>query len=368
MSLDALFSPFTLKNLTLPNRVVMAPMTRVFSPGGIPNQAVAEYYERRAENGVGLILTEGTVIERPASKNEANIPNFYGDALDGWAKVVKAVHAKGGKIAPQIWHTGATHGQDASYRPAPMDMPSGIALNGEVVDKPMSEADIADTIAAFGRAAGDAKRLGFDAIELHGAHGYLIDEFFWDFTNTRTDTWGGATIGERTRFAVEVLKTARAAVGPDFPIIIRLSQWKPGAFDNKLAKSPAEMEAWLRPLVDAGADSFHCSQRRFWEPEFPDEKDSAGLNFAGWAKKISGMPTITVGSVGLSGEFIAGFGGEASHPAAIDALLERLSRNEFDLVAVGRAILSDPEWVEKVRTGRISETKGFERAQLASLY
>ena len=363
MSLNTLFSPFTLKNLTLQNRIVMAPMTRNFSPGGIPNQAVADYYERRAENNVGLILTEGTVIERPASKNEANIPNIYGEALDGWAKVVEAVHAKGGKIAPQIWHTGAAFGNNPDYRPTPMDSPSGIGVNGGTVGAPMSEADIADAIAAFGRAAGDAKRIGFDAIELHGAHGYLIDEFFWDGTNKRSDKWGGATIGERTRFAVEVVKAARAAVGPNFPVIIRLSQFKSPVYDAKVAKTPDEMEQWLTPLLDAGVDILHCSQRRFWEPEF----EGSDLNFAGWAKKITGAPTITVGSVGLSGEFIAAFGGEVSQPASIDGLLKRLDAGEFDLVAVGRALLADPEWVEKIRAGRGTEAKGFERALLGSL-
>jgi 2,4-dienoyl-CoA reductase-like NADH-dependent reductase (Old Yellow Enzyme family) len=363
MSLDTLFSPFTLKNLTLQNRVVMAPMTRNFSPGGIPNQAVADYYERRAEGNVGLILTEGTVIERPASKNEANIPNIYGEALEGWAKVVKAVHAKGGKIAPQIWHTGAAFGNNPDYRPTPMDSPSGVGVNGQTVGVPMSETDIADAIAAFGRAAGDAKRIGFDAIELHGAHGYLIDEFFWDGTNKRTDKWGGATIAERTRFAVEVVKAARASVGPDFPVIIRLSQFKSPVYDARVAKTPEEMEQWLTPLLDAGVDILHCSQRRFWEPEFTGSE----LNFAGWARKITGAPTITVGSVGLSGEFIAAFGGEASQPASIDGLLKRLDAGEFDLVAVGRAILSDPQWVEKIRTGRGAEAKGFERALLGSL-
>jgi 2,4-dienoyl-CoA reductase-like NADH-dependent reductase (Old Yellow Enzyme family) len=363
MSLDTLFSPFTLKNLTLQNRVVMAPMTRNFSPGGVPNQAVADYYERRAEGNVGLILTEGTVIERPASKNEANIPNIYGEALEGWARVVKAVHGKGGKIAPQIWHTGAAFGNNPDYRPTPMDSPSGIGLDGATIGEPMSEADIADAIAAFGRAAGDARRIGFDAIELHGAHGYLIDEFFWNQTNKRSDKWGGATIAERNLFATEVVKAARAAVGSDFPIILRLSQWKSGAFDNKLAATPAEMEQWLKPLVEAGVDILHCSQRRFWEPEF----DGSDLNFAGWAKKITGVPTITVGSVGLSGEFIAGFGGEVSHPASIDGLLKRLDAGEFDLVAVGRALLADPQWVEKIRAGRGEDTKGFERALLGSL-
>lgn len=362
MSLDTLFSPFSLKSLTLPNRVVMAPMTRNMSPGGVPNDQVAAYYERRAENGVGLILTEGTVIERPASKNEANIPNIYGEALDGWAKVVAAVHAKGGRIAPQIWHTGIVAGQ-GGYAPTPLDSPSGLNIKGDKIAEPMSEADIADAIAAFGRAAGDAKRIGFDAIELHGAHGYLIDEFFWDGTNKRSDKWGGATLGERTRFAVEVLKAARAAVGPDFPIIMRLSQFKSPVYDAKVANTPQEMEAWLHPLVAAGVDMLHCSQRRFWEPEF----EGSDLNFAGWAKKITGVPTITVGSVGLSGEFIAAFGGEKSSPTDINALLKRLDAGEFDLVAVGRALLADPEWVKKAREGRLTEANGFERSLLGSL-
>ncbi len=365
MSLDTLFSPFALKTLKLENRVVMAPMTRVFSPGGIPNQAVADYYMRRAQGGVGLILTEGTVIERPASKNEANIPNFYGAALEGWGKVVDTVHAHGGKIAPQIWHTGASLGRDVNYRPQPLDTPSGLDLAGEPVTTPMTDADIADTIAAFGRASGDAKRLGFDAIELHGAHGYLIDEFFWSRTNTRTDQWGGQTLAERTRFAVEIVKAARAAVGPDFPIIIRISQFKPGAYDTKLATTPAEMASWLQPLLDAGADILHCSQRRFWEPEFTT--DGSDLNFAGWAKKLTGAPTITVGSVGLSGDFIAAFGGETSQPASIDELLRRLDRGDFDLVAVGRAILSDPEWVDKIRKGEHDTLKPFTAAALATL-
>ncbi|ESQ76162.1 NADH:flavin oxidoreductase [Asticcacaulis sp. AC402] len=364
MSHTSLFTPFHSKSLELDNRIVMAPMTRNFSPGGVPDQAVVDYYRRRAESGVGLIVTEGTVIERPASKNEANIPNIYGEGLTGWAKVVEAVHAAGGKIAPQIWHTGAIFGRNPDWRPTPMDSPSGISLSEESVGAAMTEADIADTIAAFGRAAGDAMRLGFDAIELHGAHGYLIDEFFWAHTNRRTDKWGGATIAERSRFAVEVLKAVRTAVGPNFPVIIRLSQWKGGFWHNKLAANPVEMEAWLQPLVDAGADVLHCSQRRFWEPEF----EGSDLNFAGWAKKVTGVPTITVGSVGLNGEFIAAFGGAASEPQSLDELLKRLDRGDFDLVAVGRAILNDPEWVSKVRDNRHGELKAFSPAAFATLY
>ena len=363
MSLDTLFSPFTIKSLTLPNRIVMAPMTRNFSPAGIPNQAVVDYYERRAAGGVGLILTEGTVIERPASKNEANIPNFYGEAMPAWGKVVEAVHGKGGKIAPQIWHTGITLGQNPDYRPTPLDSPSGLSLAGKPVATAMSDGDIADTIAAFARSARAAKDFGFDALELHGAHGYLIDEFFWSETNRRDDAWGGASIADRTRFAAAIVRACRAEVGPDFPIIIRLSQWKPGAYDARVAHTPAEMEQWLKPLVDAGADMLHCSQRRFWEPEF----DGSDLNFAGWAKKLSGVPAITVGSVGLSGEFIAAFGGESSQPTGIDDVLRRLDRGDFDLIAVGRAILADPEWPLKIRAGRGGEAEGFSRSLLGEL-
>jgi 2,4-dienoyl-CoA reductase-like NADH-dependent reductase (Old Yellow Enzyme family) len=123
------------------------------------------------------------------------------------------------------------------------------------------------------------------------------------------------------------------------------------------------MEAWLRPLVDAGADAIHCSQRRFWEAEF----EGSDLNFAGWAKKLTGAATITVGSVGLTGEFVASYGGEASKPAALDDLLRRLDRGDFDLVAVGRALLQDPNWARKVREGRQSELMDFERSAMATL-
>ncbi|ESQ79937.1 NADH:flavin oxidoreductase [Asticcacaulis sp. YBE204] len=362
MSLNTLLSPYALKSLNLPNRVVMAPMTRQFSPGGVPTDDVARYYERRAEDGIGLILTEGTVIERPASKNEPNIPNFFGDALPAWGKVVEAVHAKGGRIAPQLWHTGAA-ASNTGYDPTPKDTPSGLTLTGEKQWEPMTDAAIADSIAAFGRAAGDAKRLGFDAIELHGAHGYLIDEFFWDQTNRRGDQWGGPTIGERTKFAAEVIKAARAEVGPDYPIIIRISQFKGGVYDARVVTTEADLEAWVRPLLDAGADIIHASQRRFWEPEF----EGSDLNFAGWVKKLTGAPVITVGSVGLSGDFIGAFGGEHSSPQGIEELLRRLDRGDFDLVAVGRAILGDPAWLTKISAGRHEELKPFDRSALATL-
>ena len=366
MPLDSLFRPFHCKTLSLPNRIAMAPMTRSFSPGGVPTAEVADYYRRRAESSVGLIISEGTVVQRPASSNDPNVPRFWGDdALPAWKKVIDSVHEVGGVMAPQLWHVGAVRNRRTNWTPPPpIDGPSGISSAGKTYGEAMSDSAIADTIAAFARAAADAERLGFDAIELHGAHGYLIDQFFWDVTNQRTDRYGGATLAQRGAFAAEILQAVRAAVGPDFPVIIRLSQWKQQDYSVQMAKTPQEMEAWLQPLADAGADIFHCSQRRFWEPEF----EGSDLNFAGWAKKLTGKPTITVGSVGLTGEFIASLGGESSKPASLDELMRRMDRGDFDLVAVGRALINDPHWVQKVREGRTGELLDYSPAALATLF
>lgn len=365
MDNKSLFAPFQLKSLDLKNRIVMAPMTRSFSPNGIPTDAVANYYEKRAQGEVGLILTEGTVIDRPSSSNDGNVPHFYGtEALSGWKKVIDSVHSKGGKMGPQIWHMGIMDNHHSGWLPSqPFEGPSGLNRPGFNNGNTMTENDIQQTILAFGKAALDAKNAGFDCVEIHGAHGYLIDQFFWEETNLRTDNYGGKTLAQRTRFATDVIKEVRRQVGPDFAIIIRLSQFKPSNYTFQLAKNPQEMEAWLQPLVDAGADILHCSQRRFWEPEF----EGSDLNFAGWAKKITGKATITVGSVGLSGDFFGAFAGESSQPSSLEELTRRLDRGDFDLVAVGRPLLSDPNWVTKIKNNKTDELKGFSKEALAEL-
>jgi 2,4-dienoyl-CoA reductase-like NADH-dependent reductase (Old Yellow Enzyme family) len=365
MNTNSLFSPFKLKSLDIKNRIVMAPMTRSFSPDGVPTAEVAAYYRKRAEGEVGLILSEGTVINRVSSSNDANIPHFYGtEALGGWQNVIDGVHSAGGAMGPQIWHMGIMDNHHSGWTPSqPFEGPSGLNRPGNNNGNTMTESDIADTIAAFGQAAADAKALGFDCVEIHGAHGYLVDQFFWDATNERTDIYGGKTLPERSRFAIEVIKEVRKRVGEDFAVIIRLSQFKPSAYDNKLAATPQEMEAWLNPLADVGIDIFHCSQRRFWEPEFAD----SDLNFAGWAKKLTGKATITVGSVGLSGDFFGAFAGESSEATSLDELTRRFDRGDFDLVAVGRPILADPNWAKKIQQGRTAELKGFTKEALGEL-
>ena len=353
MNINELFTPFNYKNLNLKNRLVMAPMTRAQSDNGIPTKEIEDYYARRAASNVGLILSEGTVINRPASKNMQNIPDFYGtEALQGWKKVIDAVHENGGKMGPQIWHVGDTR-SSADYPAVEMEKASTMSLE-----------DIQDTIAQFAASAKSAKDLGFDCLEIHGAHGYLIDQFFWEVTNTRTDGYGGKNIKERSKFAVDVIKAIRAAVGEDFTIIIRLSQWKQQDYKSRLSTTPSEMEDWLLPLKEAGVDIFHCSQRRFWEPEF----EGSDLNFAGWAKKITGQPTITVGSVGLKGDFMGAFAGEGSEKADLTELIRRFDRQDFDLVAVGRALLTDHQWVQKIKEGRIEEISDFSAESLGVLY
>jgi 2,4-dienoyl-CoA reductase-like NADH-dependent reductase (Old Yellow Enzyme family) len=365
MQTHSLFQPFHLKSLRLRNRIVMAPMTRSFSPDGTPTPQVADYYRKRAVGQVGLILSEGTVINRPASSNDPNIPHFHGEAaLAGWQGVINGVHSAGGQMGPQIWHMGIMADHASGWLPtAPFEGPSGLLAPGSAKGHAMSEADIADTIAAFGQAAADAKHLGFDCVEIHGAHSYLIDQFFWEGTNQRTDGYGGRTLAERSRFGVEVVKEVRRQVGEEFAVILRLSQWKTQDFTFQLAKTPREMETWLQPLAAAGVDIFHCSQRRFWEPEF----EGSDLNFAGWAKKITGRATITVGSIGLNGEFIGAFRGESSQPSSLEELHRRMDRGEFDLAAVGRPLLADAHWVEKIWDGRTAELKGFSKDALASL-
>ena len=363
-----LFRPFLIRGLTLKNRIVMAPMTRARSPGAFPNDDNVGYYARRAAGEVGLILSEGTLTRRRGASNDANIPLFWGQQpLAGWKRVIDAVHAAGGKMGPQLWHQGMSRKPGTGHFPdAPSDGPSGITLQGEKVADEPSEAEVLDMAQAYADAAGDAKRLGFDCVELHGAHGYLIDEFFWERTNRRTDRFGGS-VEKRAEFAAEAIRRCRLAVG-ELPIIIRISQWKSADYAAKVGRTPHELERWVKVLADAGVDAIHCSQRRILEPEFPDIDGPNGLNLAGWVKKLSGLPTISVGSVGLSSEFIGAFRGEGSSVGKLDEITARLDRGEFDLVAIGRAVLQDPEWVLKIKGGRHHELRDYDAKSLQTYF
>ena len=361
---DPLFRPFSLGSLSMRNRLVMAPMTRNRSPGGVPGQNVLEYYERRARAQVGLIITEGTTVGHASASGYRDVPEFHGrEAIAGWRRIVEAVHAAGGAIAPQLWHVGSVRKGDDE---APSVGPSAVPHPGRSDDPPahaLSASEIEEIVTAFADSAGAAHNMGCDAIELHGAHGYLIDQFLWPATNLRHDEWGG-DVTRRRRFAVEIVRACRAATSPDFTIIFRFSQWKLGAYRERLFHNPTELGAFVCGLRDAGVDIFHCSQRRFFEPEF----DGSDLNLAGWTEQLSGCPSITVGSVGLSVDFLRTNTGRETDAADLYELRCRMEANEFQLAAVGRALLADWQWVEKVQTGRMDEITVFRPEMREALY
>lgn len=367
----ALFRPIKIGSLVLANRIVMPPMTRGASPEGIPGEDVATYYQRRAEGGVGLIITEGTWIPHPSASNDPGAPRFYGDdALVGWGRVLDAVHGVGGKIVPQLWHIGVApksdvaeiYGERVDERAVPIG-PSGLASPGNLTGRPMSQKDIDEVGEAYVRAAETAYRMGFDGVELHGAHGYLIDQFFWNQTNLRQDRYGG-TESNRNRFAADIVKEIRNRTAPDFPIVLRFSQWKLQDYEARPWDTPQALEEFLSDFVDAGVDIFDCSQRRFWEPMYGGSR----LNLAGWTKKLSGLPSISVGSVTLTGDFMSTLAeGKLDDISDLGELVERMERGEFDLIGVGRALIANPDWVEKVRYGRITEIVPFRREMLSNL-
>jgi 2,4-dienoyl-CoA reductase-like NADH-dependent reductase (Old Yellow Enzyme family) len=360
--LRPLSAPFTCKSLHAPNRFCMAPMSRYFAPGGVLSAEGADYYRRRAAAGVGTIITEGTGVAVDHAVAADTIPLFAGDdPLAGWQGAIDAVHAAGGMFVPQLWHVGGCIDFNFPDSPhAPLVSPSGFAGPDVPGGRAMSDSDIADTVAAFAHSARSAKQLGCDAIELHGAHGYIFDQFFWDKTNLRVDKYGGPDIADRATFAAEVIRACREVVGEDFAIIMRVSQWKTYDYEVKLASTPDELHRWLEPLVSAGVDIFHASQRRFWEPEFAGD----GKNFAGWIKQVTGKPVITVGSIGMDRDLMEDFVAGLSSPMLdrLHDLVAMFERGEFDLVALGRVLLADPDWLLKVERGDLADLKPYDRS------
>lgn len=281
-----LFEPVQIGKLSLKSRIVMPPMTRTMAPNGIPGEANAAYYQRRASGGVGLIITEGTFVPHEAAANEDNVPRMHGDeALAGWSKVVRAVHDAGAPIFSQLWHVGQMkqHVVEGLYNPnmiakappkriGPSGLFGGIGRETTLDGEPATQADIDAVVEAFAQAAVNAQRTGFDGIEIHAAHGYLFDQFFWPGTNRRDDQYGGS-LRNRIRLAVDTVTAIRRATGPDFPISLRLSQWRIQDFTSKIFDTPADLEAFVGPLVEAGVDLFHCSQRRFWDTEFGSDRN-----------------------------------------------------------------------------------------------
>jgi 2,4-dienoyl-CoA reductase-like NADH-dependent reductase (Old Yellow Enzyme family) len=347
----------------------MAPMTREAAVDGMATPAMVDYYRRRADGGVGLIISEGMAPD-PVGLFGQDVPRLYGsEAVESWRSVLDAVHAGGAAMFAQIWHVGAFDpsliGMRDSISQAGRLSPSGLAGPGVKLGRAMSLQDVGTTIDAFAAAARAAQSVGFDGVEIHGAHGYLPDQFLWCATNTRTDAYGRSLV-DRSRFASELVAECRRRVGREFPICFRFSQWKQLDYAARLATSPKELEQLLTPLVEAGVDMLHVSTRRFWEPAFSDSERS----LAAWTREATGLPVIAVGSVTLNNDFKSQQGKVQAEtdPGQIALLLESMERGDFDLIALGRMLLANPDWVQLVTTGRGDALVPFSRSVLDDLW
>jgi 2,4-dienoyl-CoA reductase-like NADH-dependent reductase (Old Yellow Enzyme family) len=354
-----LFEKVRVAGLELDNRVVMAPMTRYFCYGGVPDEKVARYYARRAQCGVGLVIAESAYVDLPSAGNRPNAACFTERAAGGWELVVGAVHAAGGKIFSQLLHSGGRRGRENPEDEPHLNLsPSGIGLDGTAHGTALNDAQICQVVQAFADAAALAERLGFDGVEVHGAHGYLLDQFHWPVTNRRTDRYNGSMV-DRTRMSAEVVQAIRSRVSRTFPVSFRFSQWKLYNYEARSLENAHELELFTETLGRAGVDIFHVSTRRFWLPAF----DESELSLAAWTRKISGMPVIAAGSLGIDEQFLET---EAGREYAVNVDVQRaadaVARGDFDLIAIGRALIANPDWVSRARAANKSGLRPYSHA------
>jgi 2,4-dienoyl-CoA reductase-like NADH-dependent reductase (Old Yellow Enzyme family) len=339
----------------------MPAMQRGMCENGSPKPELAAYYARRAEGGVPLIIGESAAIDHPSATAQPNSSWLTLQTRDAWARCVDAVREAGGQMLLQLWHEGAVRNDDEALSP------SGRVHPGKANGRAMTREEMAAIREGFVRSARIARDVGAAGIEVHCAHGYLLDQFLWHGSNVRDDGYGGPDIADRVRFPAEIVRAIRAECGPDFLISLRFSQWKEVDYGARVATDASELERMVTTLHEAGVDVLHCSTRRFWEAEWTGD----GRNLAGWVKALSGLPTITVGSVGLDTDvmttFIEAKDPGSRVPEAIAELEGRLAAGEFDLVAVGRALIGDPDFVRKLESLEHGAIRTFSRADLGSL-
>jgi 2,4-dienoyl-CoA reductase-like NADH-dependent reductase (Old Yellow Enzyme family)/thioredoxin reductase len=333
--LPSLFAPIKIKSLDLVNRAVMPPMgTNLGNPDGTVSEANLAYIKRRARGGAGLIITEISSVH-PSGSVLPNQLGVYDDRfIPGLKKIVDAVHAAGSKAALQLHHAGRESLYLLQEKKAIAPSPIRSLVFG-LTPREITREEIQEIIAAFGVAARRGMEAGFDAVEIHGAHGYLITQFLSALSNKRDDEYGGS-LSNRSRFMIEVLQEVRKRVGPDFPISLRLSV-EECIQDGYTFE---DIQPILPNLVEAGADMLHASLGTHGSPggitSAPFEYQP-GFNV--WrAKKLKeavGLPVIAVGRF--------------TDPSLAN---EVIARGEADLVAFGRQFLADPDFLIKAREGR----------------
>jgi 2,4-dienoyl-CoA reductase-like NADH-dependent reductase (Old Yellow Enzyme family) len=276
---SALFAPIVINGHTVKNRLAVAPMTRVTATeDGRATETMTRYYERFARGGFGAVSTEGIYVDQAFSQGYLNQPGMTDEAqANAWKPVVSVIKAHGTLAIAQMLHAGAlsqgnrfrdTTVGPSSVQPMGEQMPFYHGKGRYAVPVAMTESQIADAIAGFAESAGRAIEVaGFDAIEIHGANGYLLDQFLTDTTNNRADRWGGAT-KNRARLILETFNSVRARVGAQVPVGVRISQGKVNDHHHKWADAERDAEIIFGSLAEAGADFIHVTEFEARKPAF----------------------------------------------------------------------------------------------------
>ncbi len=362
VDLSSLFTPFRLGRLELPNRFVLPGMQRQWCAGGRPLPALGDYYRRCVEGGVGLVITESCAVDHTSSTRNDLFVRINDDTAEAWAGCVAEAKSAGGAMLMQLWHEGAIRedGGEGPWAPYPTLSPSGLASATKPNGRAATAQELQDIKAGFVRSALLARQIGLDGVEIHAAHGYLLDQFLWAGTNQRTDGYGGPDIRDRVRFPAEIVAAVRQATGPDFVIGFRFSQWKEIDYNARVADTPEDLKIMLAALRTAGVDVFHASARRFWTPEWPGHDHGV----AGWTKALTDAPVIAVGSVGLDIDVMENFFDREAKPtgeAGFAELMRRFNDRQFDLISVGRGHIGDQGIINKFREGRFDDIRHFTR-------
>ena len=335
-----LFRGLTIGNLTIKNRIGLAPMTRTSAEeNGVPSARMINYYSRYAKGGFGLLISEGTYPDEAYSQGYLNQPGIANKQhIEGWKKVTDQVHEAGAKMICQLMHAGALS-QGNIYKNK-TKAPSAMSPKGEQLGfyggegpyptpEEMTHEDIQQAIQGFVNAALNAREAGFDGVEIHGANGYLLDQFLTDYTNKRTDKYGGST-ENRLRLLVEVCQAVKEAVGSDFPVGIRISQAKVNDYTHKWAGGEKDAEIIFSRLGRSGIDFLHVTEYHANAPAF----EEGGQSLAALAKRWGKLPIFANGNIN-----------------APELAEEMLAKGEVDLVAVGKAALANKDWPNKAAKG-----------------
>ncbi|MDO4280451.1 MAG: FAD-dependent oxidoreductase [Peptococcaceae bacterium] len=336
---NKIFEPISIKNLTLPNRLVVSAMrTNMVNDKGVIDERYIYYHEEKARGGWGLVITENCLIN-PESGVSKCLPGLYNDEqVDALKNLTDRVHKAGGHIAAQIYHAGRA-GNVEITADKQLVAPSPIRdFTKKDIPRALTIQEIHELTEQFAQAALRAKKAGFDAVEIHGASGYLLSQFTSPYSNKRTDKYGGST-ENRTRFSIEVVKRVRELVGEDYPIFYRLTTNE--YLDGGLGIEEAKVVAKL--LEQAGVDVMHCTQgvfvtNEYTTPPYAVTKGSLISNSAA-IKSILNIPVI-------------GVGGHVNTPTMAETIL--LS-NQADMVTMARASLADPFLPVKAKNGDIED-------------